>query len=118
MYDCKFNVEFVSLNITKAPKTTAGIVVRMTIDTLKDWKFADNIKKITTMATKSPDCKLSNVSVNTLLKPMGSTVSPLGNSPSEAMAFLTSSVAVPKSFLYKLAVTESVGKAPKLSFSP
>ncbi|MNI53868.1 hypothetical protein D3C73_1087250 [compost metagenome] len=97
MYDCRFRVEPVSVKSNKEPKITAGTVAKITRGTLNDWKLAASIKNITTIATNSPDCKLSSVSVSTLLMPMAATFKPLGSSPTSLIAFSTSLVAVPKS---------------------
>src|SRR5690242_9152389 len=67
IYDCRFNVEPVSNNNPNEPTNTAGTVQSTTSDTLNDWKLAVSIRKITTTATSKPDCRLSNVSVNTFI---------------------------------------------------
>ncbi|MNF93011.1 hypothetical protein D3C84_756710 [compost metagenome] len=93
-------------------------MVKITSETLNDWKLAANIKKITKMATNNPTCKLLNVSSNTLLKPIGVMNKPRGNSPNEFSVAFTSLTAVPKSVWLMFAVTVMYGIAPKLSFSP
>ncbi|MNG09448.1 hypothetical protein D3C84_928670 [compost metagenome] len=97
IYDCKLSVEPVIVSINKAPKTTAGTVVKITRETLNDWKLAASIKKITNTATNNPVCKLLNVSVSTVLSPIGVINKPRGNSPKELIVLLTSFEAVPKS---------------------
>src|SRR6187402_2396922 len=118
MYDCRLSVAPVNFTKNNEPNNTAGTVDNTTNDILNDWKLAASIKNITITATNSPVCKLSKVSVSVLLMPRCSTVKPRGSLPRCDRASLTSLVAVPRSLLLILAVTDSIGTEPISSFSP
>ncbi|MNE20293.1 hypothetical protein D3C80_1134040 [compost metagenome] len=92
-------VEPVAFSKSNAPNTTKGTVVNTTKDTLKDWKLAVSIRKITMMAINKPFARLSIVSSNTGIIPATFTFTPFGNSPKEAMAASTSFCALAKSVL-------------------
>ena len=50
----RLRVDPVIINKASEPSSTAGTVHKVTNDTLKDWKFAASMRKITTIATSRP----------------------------------------------------------------
>ena len=118
MYDWRLSVEPQSKRSVSEPTRTAGAVVSTASDSLNDWKFAASMRKMTTRAMRSPDCKPSSVPSSVSVRPLTSTVSPRGGGPSARIAAPTCALADPRSSPCTFAVIVSIGIAPRLSVWP